>query len=408
MAFNSYVGSFTQSTSTGNQAITGVGFQPKAVLFFSDFDAFTGNKNDALYGFGVAVSSTKRWAVFGHANWGSASALSKGGFDTTRCFGSVIASGATDYVNADFVSMDSDGFTINNTTVAATGSVIYFIALGGTDISVDVGTFTITATGNKAVTGVGFLPSMVLFSSIGAPAAGNQNAIETSVGGMTSSSQFVISQMGQNSVNPSNTKSLQITTAVIDNEWTAGNEDKAEYVSLDADGFTINCSKNTNSPICGYFAIKGAQFKIGTFTESTSLGSQSVTGVGFQPSLVMFLSQSQASSTAVQDNLNIMIGSAVSSSSRNVFDIDANDNVTPSQGQNSKSSALCLEHINATAVTNVPTVLESSDFVSMDSDGFTFNASVINVTGFEDVYIAFAQNVAASTFIPRLTLMGAG
>jgi len=55
------VGSFSSNTVTGNQAITGVGFQPKAVIFWHQREWSDGGNNAYDYCFGTATSPTARW-----------------------------------------------------------------------------------------------------------------------------------------------------------------------------------------------------------------------------------------------------------------------------------------------------------------------------------------------------------
>ncbi len=65
MALSLDQGSFALNTSTGNQAVTGVGFEPKVILFYL-VDA-TGDGSAASYAFGLgsAISSTERFALCG-------------------------------------------------------------------------------------------------------------------------------------------------------------------------------------------------------------------------------------------------------------------------------------------------------------------------------------------------------
>ncbi|HKG77813.1 MAG TPA: hypothetical protein VKA78_00310, partial [Pyrinomonadaceae bacterium] len=101
-------GSFTGSGSTGNQAITGVGFQPKVVLFRYNMSTSTGSQSDSVIGFGVGISSSDRRTSGNYSNNNvSTSSNAAWNQDTYVIY---TPSGSS---RAGFVSMDSDGFTIN-------------------------------------------------------------------------------------------------------------------------------------------------------------------------------------------------------------------------------------------------------------------------------------------------------
>ena len=99
-----FIGSFTVS-ATGNKVITGVGFTPKLVKFIDIVNAAT---TGAQGGIG-AMTSTAQYA---HA-WNADGAAGARYSSTSKCFAVVGASSSTPVQLASYVSMDSDGFTIN-------------------------------------------------------------------------------------------------------------------------------------------------------------------------------------------------------------------------------------------------------------------------------------------------------
>src|SRR3990172_11544300 len=156
------VGSFSSNRVTGNQAITGVGFQPKAVIFWHQREWSDGGNNAYDYCFGTATSPTARWVSSSFQSDFNDEAFHK--FTSTRCIW-LINHGSLVYLAADFVSMDSDGFTINITDTDGTARTIFYMAIGGADVSAFAGNFNSnTATGSQAITGVGFQPKATLFS----------------------------------------------------------------------------------------------------------------------------------------------------------------------------------------------------------------------------------------------------
>lgn len=91
--------------STGNKAITGVGFRPKLVRFTVLNSAGTGGFNP---GFGAMDESGNQFTSIFSSN------PTRNGL-TTRCIGWMTTS-STPAMAASYVSMDSDGFTINVNT----------------------------------------------------------------------------------------------------------------------------------------------------------------------------------------------------------------------------------------------------------------------------------------------------
>jgi hypothetical protein len=124
-------GVLTQPTSTGNQSVTSLSFEPSALLFDGGDKATTnGFEAKAEMVAGVATGSSER-ASF----WiGCDSEVSPYPSDTDLSTSAVIRSLTTGTptlnAQADFVSMNSDGFTINWTTADSTQRKIGWIALG--------------------------------------------------------------------------------------------------------------------------------------------------------------------------------------------------------------------------------------------------------------------------------------
>ena len=115
------VGTFTASASTGNQSITGVGFQPKLVEFRC-VEEVTDRLSTCS---GWATSSTARGFILSTSDQGTIGDQAVED-STTNCIKTLDNVGGTRR-EADFVSMDADGFTINWGT-ADTGITIHYIA----------------------------------------------------------------------------------------------------------------------------------------------------------------------------------------------------------------------------------------------------------------------------------------
>lgn len=126
---------FNQATGTGNQAVTGVGFQPTGVILQSVNNTTQAGliTTQTRLSFGAASSSTSRASIW---NGGGNTGTMDNDFDSGKIL-NMITEGATPTTNtsADFVSLDSDGFTINNTTADATAREIVYFAVGSNAVA---------------------------------------------------------------------------------------------------------------------------------------------------------------------------------------------------------------------------------------------------------------------------------
>ncbi len=98
---------------------------------------------------------------------------------------------------------------------------------------------TLASTGNKAITGVGFIPKIVRFRMLGS--AGATTGHFSGDGGMTPTNQFATAY-GGNTSDIVRFSSLTLCLAAFTALTDATPELQASYVSMDADGFTINVS----------------------------------------------------------------------------------------------------------------------------------------------------------------------
>jgi len=115
-------GTFAVPAETGNYSVTGLSFTPKVVQFMI---AIPANIEYAVAGMGWMTSSAQGAIATWVLETGPAAATSHA---SDHCILIVNAS-AVDDVAAQYVSMNTDGFTINFTVRAASRNV-YWLALG--------------------------------------------------------------------------------------------------------------------------------------------------------------------------------------------------------------------------------------------------------------------------------------
>lgn len=125
------VGNYVKETDTGDDPLTGVGFQPDLVMLFT-IGTTTGPDSDFNTVFGIGIGA------FDGA--GNQSALANTGvnsvgnrnsaryFAVDKCLITIGTTGTATNV-AHFTSMDADGFTINYDTNSGTGMYIGYLAV---------------------------------------------------------------------------------------------------------------------------------------------------------------------------------------------------------------------------------------------------------------------------------------
>lgn len=393
MALSCFVGSFTVPSSPGTKAVTGVGFQPKAIIFYGQrmsADGATSNSpnGDMLRFIGMATSSLAQGCVDTNDDFSAVGLTSAP--QSSQCIRIRNALTVLQFT-ASFTSMDADGFTVGFGTANATAYVVNFIALGGSDLtSATVKSLsTATATGAQAVTGVGFQPdAIVLITS------------ETSlqVCGPTLSVMTGASARGSISCQYDGT-SVQYLRNDKAFAQPAGNgttvRREADLTSFDSDGFTLNWSTVQAASVTVFaLCLKGGSFKAGSITQKTSTGTQPYTGVGFQPTGLFLLSHLNTSAAVVQSARQAqMIGAASGASNRSGICYSSNG-----WGVAAMDRTKCYVSRND----DNPTVLESAaDYSSFDSDGFTLNYGTADAVARQILYLAVGNGAGGPAFIPR-------
>lgn len=385
MGLQTRVDSFTVPASTGNKAVTGVGFQPKAVIFWGNRRSADGGSGSASSNddmppwWGMAVSSSGRVTIGDDENLTSGAVFT----DATKCLTSKSA-GTVNFA-ADFVTMDSDGFTVNFSTANATAYIINFMALGGSDLTnASIVSFAAaTATGNQAVTGAGFKPDCLIdmfTDNFGGSFGGYQ------FGFAVSTTQRAGTGASFDATHAS--RYQRINTFLGFGKGLTGGPAyrEADLVTLDSDGFTVNWTTAAASPPTIYvLCLKGGRYAVGSFSQKTATGSQATTGIGFTPTglLLGSIGNGATTTTIAPPGLEIMTGAASDSTHRAVTTmIDGTNGVAKLDRAN--------VYVNM-ADNATPTVVSAADLTSFDADGFTLNYGSADGTPREVIFLAFGS-----------------
>ncbi len=390
-------GSFTKSTGGApvSQTIAhGLGETPKAIILWTNGQ--TNETFSAGYRFawgvtdGISGTGTSRCAATSSENGNAVS-------NTTRIISgkalTIVEWGNVLLAEADLTSWDATNITINWTTNNSTGYVIHFIAVGGSGVSAKVVGWTMPgATGNFSVTGVGFQPTAVLHSHVGNGYLAALGTIRThggfSLGAMTSGGgQWANFHYALDNLADTDTQRGQQTDACIYsmNESLVVQK-KASFVSMDADGFTLNfTTANSNATQTFSLALAGVSAKAGSFNKSTSAApaSQQVTGVGFAPELVLLTSFQDVTQASPVAHARFGLGASDRASEGCAATQDADVAATADGEGIDKTSKVFVKANNA-----AQTVDAEADMTSFESDGFTLNWTTNDAVATEMLYLA--------------------
>lgn len=291
-------GTFDLATSTGNQAITGVGFQPKALLLLGASPTGTPGVDtfDRLaYGF-VSASAERTFGI----HW-------RGGLTTSygRCLIAEAALkvpdtyGGTMY-EGTLVSFDSDGFTINWSEVTGYRNDVHYLAIGGDDVTnVAVGHFVLSgSSGNQAITGLGFQPDALLMGAVRVAGTLPQYGTYAHLGWSMADASLNQYSMALSGEHNEAAATARAKRQAFDDYFVCGltgsgatQDYYGTLASMDSDGFTINLvdpPENGNLWSIPYLAIKGGNPKVGTFTGIALSSSTTVTGHTLPPKAAIF------------------------------------------------------------------------------------------------------------------------
>jgi len=376
--------------TTGNVSVTSLSFTPKGALFIWNGQATQNTTGTgANFGMGAAVSTSNRGAWHHRRLLASSSVF--GRHTGAGCMVQMSTGNVIDFA-VDFVSWNSNGFTVNVGTSPGVDFFVQWYVWGGTDVEVGLLQFNSdVSTGTEVYTGMGFKPDALIIFSLGMTAT-----IPTSDGNSRPGIGFVshdddgtIRQagFGGKQVNGANTarRSQSATQAIYIPDtsamWLAGGVD-----SLDADGFTVNYTTVQASTVKLWaLGIRGIRAYVGAVDQNVTptTGNQAVTAVGYTPSMLMMGSFCAATVSGQQNDESISLGGATSAA-------QATNSMTTVSGGNNNGLANYATKLQTCLLGGTPTIQSQATFVSFDTTGFTFNNTTVDATSRALLYMAMA------------------
>lgn len=413
MAFETFKSALVAPTSGATQTITGIPFQPKAVIFFcACLTSSQGNTDVYLTCFGVAGGTAlgDNWVIPNAENGTTASNAGRLG-QTQACIILPLNGNPAKDAQANLSAFTSDGFTLSWSDFPATANMqVHYLALGGADLTnVKAAQHIIqrTTIGTEATTGVGFMPDCVLFASPGVPGSLVDSTFDFGAARRTPTTQrFAHTFFENDGANTMDTfQRRSITKCLVMADATSVIEAEADISSFDAGGFTMNWTDPvpvTNSRVFYYLALKGGQYDLGVDSTPTVTGNRSVVN-GFQPTGVFFSWSNRTMavnvSTTAAGDAGYGVGALDSALNQgytavNQTDADANSQSWRTHGTVTSVVNL-LKGVRAAKASRA-----GAGVTSLDANGFTLNWNPVDAAAYQYHYIAFGSNAAGAAVNP--------
>ena len=415
------MGTFVQKTTgTGTQQVPHtLGFTPQALIIFGGSSTSSTAIQD---GYGITLGMTDGTLQRAHAAASLAASQITASFDAAhgarRVSNAIITmpkpgltagDGPTTAANATWVSYNSTSFTINWTINDNVPRTFAWVALGlssGLSVKLQEWTYTQT-TGTQSVTGVGFQPQLVwhitsyVDSLTGGPFSdGNAGGARMMIGAMTPSAQWA-SNMDVPTGGDVSATWVETNKSLIWGNYAVVSINgptvlfpifQANYVSMDADGFTVNKVQNHaplfNDPLVMSLCIAGLpNVALGTLGQPLPTSPPvhaSTTGVGFNPQFMFNVSDGTPVNNVLKQGTSYSFGATVGT---------VQYATALSQRQNAGPVAAQMGNTSETEIQLSSTMAEAKlvgSYYSFDPDGFTLNyttqAEMAQPNG---VYLAF-------------------
>ena len=409
MAFYAKKGTITCPASTGNHSTTDWAFAdpPKAVLFWGTKQTAEGIGNDATQYIGAATSSSQRWCA--SAFYLDNVTTTDVGLYTskTKCI-HAMATAATSAVVADFVSMNSNGITVNFSTVTS-GVIIHYLAFGGSDITnVKAGAITVAASvGTQDFTDPAFTPDLTLFCN----SSLSGSTVDTFLAngglqlgaGLSASARWVTSGCGRDAQTMEANQD-NMNTQRTDNVYLAliatgpALDGLGDYNGGIANGFQFDVTDApTASDEIFYLAFQGGSYAVGAFNASTSVNGTNDVSISFTPEAVLLATWSLATSTSITDDVQMNVGAATYDGTEGWAGHTDDDAIEPTNADSVTSTTKAIGSL----IEGAPATLDSeadSDLTGVGgANTFRLTWTDPPAVAAEVCYIAFGPHTAGIT-----------
>lgn len=271
-----------------------------------------------------------------------------------------------------------------------------------------------TATGSVGYTGMGFQPKIIFTMYPGNTTTGWNDEGRMTLGAACSTTEeSLLGFFSYDAQTTTNTDRRALDDALGGRYTNGGFQDEAAFTSFDSDGFTLNWGTvGDASGHPGYALGLGGDditnVAVVTLTQSVSTGNQAVTGVGFQPDLIIVYGARRTVFDSPGNNVIACVG-AFDGTNQWCCELYSEDGL----GTSDTRRTLHTDQIIQFETPASGAATDEASAVSLDSDGFTINwtatsqANVYRVVCIKcaNVKVGVAQCPASAS---ELTVSGLG
>jgi hypothetical protein len=398
--------SFTQRASAGSQAVTGVGFRPKAVILWTTWRAGTGLFDDAEICEGASDGVTQFARTMSEES-GDLSA------SNGMTFGAILrrldrAGSPGQLCAASLVSLDADGFTLNWSVSDAGGATIHAIALGGGTLRASLITGTLPSGVSTALTGTGFEPAAALVwaAKTGSPTATGSFAARHSWGFAAGADQCSCATLESGAFGNKKRTMCTVTDSIVSTSMqesgilAGGAATHHRIASFDADGLTFEDAAGSfgGTADVAVLCLRGVSVSVGECRIPTSPGTVAVTA-GVAPELLLLQTVDLAfGGSPIANDARFGIGAWTEDAQ---VTLGAGSDGTGQVTASHTDTALRIYAPGATA--GASTLRVAATVASIEDDGFTLDCATVTGESTYVQYLAIGPSPASSK---RNTLTG--
>jgi hypothetical protein len=379
MALSVKQGTFLTGTGTGNVSVSGVGFLPKLVMFFSRGSNGDGVSAGARMSIGAMCTGGLQGANSYRAVDAQGAEVSSRFYRSARMcmFANDTSAAASATISVGYVSLDADGFTVNvSTNSEALSVMIGYLALGGTDIDyVTIGHTTIpAATATTTINTLDQNLTGLILMSTTQVAGDNSHAAdgELMMGFFDGVNQSVCAIKTNDADDPTavsrTISTSHIMARIADSSDSRDGDSTAKFIT---GGFELTHTNQYGAENhIMYIGINGPRFKVGNTTmPGTATTDFSVTGVGFQPSGLMQMNIATIDTDGTNTTFNqgwFNAGIATGSAAQFECGIEGQDAQGTSNNNRFSNDAKFIERNDHGTTSQITAVVKT-----LDADGFT-------------------------------------
>jgi hypothetical protein len=399
------------------QNVTGLPFQPKAVVFFSASISTNNTSTQAIIEMFGAMTSVTAQFVVANADDGNVSTTNSGRVSRfgTECI--CLLSNGTPTIDAlaKFVSLNADGFSIDWTDLpSSSGLIVHYLAIGGTDVTnatiVEVTPSTTTNGVTQAIS-FGFQPDCVLVCSPAVPSTTAVVDATISIGAATrspSTKQYATFWFDNDGVTTGDAAVYSTTARMgATPSSTAIKDADFSLASWDAAGITVNWNDAVAATTQRFYmlALAGGQYDLVNVTAASATGTQAVP-VSFQPTGGLLFGSGEitdtdttASSATTESMFYVGGFDSVVNQGGVVYDtVDGSTSANRNWRRN--SNTLLWQQITTTAGTSAA----AASVTALSASQVTLNWTTANTAGRKAAMLVFGSTASAAAVSPRLAM----